>query len=66
MGEWTSVDERLPLNIQSCIVYRKGLSVCNMYWDSRECCWFQDGYGFESDEKYTDITHWMPLPEPPK
>ena len=57
--EWISVDERLPDgNGRFLTVDRKGdMMVC--YWEKR--------FGwFASVCNKNAITHWMPLPEPPK
>jgi hypothetical protein len=67
MSKWISCKERMPHDLESCIVVREGLcQPCNMYWDSIRDYWRPDGYGFESKELFVDITHWQPLPEPPK
>ena len=69
--EWISVIERLPekdgnSNIM-CIVFDtyNGI-VCRPYNEYHKC-WDDE----DMDDYYTDavggkITHWMPLPEPPK
>lgn len=57
---WTPVTERLPNRQQSVLVRLSagGTQVGWIMWD----IWAWNGY------KYTDavVTHWMPLPEPPK
>jgi len=64
MSEWISVEERLPADMQTCLVARIG-KVANMYWDEDDQCFRPDGFGFETDETFDDVTHWMPLPPPP-
>ena len=68
MNKWISIKNKLPDNEEIFLVYRGeakdpeielGLWNKNKkkfeYYDS-EC------YGYKID----DVTHWMPLPEPPK
>ena len=55
--EWISVDDRLPDKSMRCLVYTK----------RGGCCGYDITYynqGFYSE--YSEVTHWMPLPEPPK
>ena len=62
--EWIPVDERLPEEKVDCIVHYKH-AYCNNdgYWAIGFC--FYDGEKFRIDLAYK-VTHWMPLPEPPK
>ena len=62
--EWISVDDRLPEEKVNCIVHYKH-AYCNNdgYWAIGFC--FYDGEKFQFDQAYK-VTHWMPLPEPPK
>lgn len=58
-SKWIPVTERLPEETTDVLTYRKGgilvESLCNGIWgdDDEEFVLFQ-------------VTHWMPLPEPPK
>ena len=62
--EWISVDERLPEEKVNCIVYYKHAYCDNDdYWAIGIC--FYDGDKFKMDWSYK-VTHWMPLPKPPK
>ena len=64
MQEWISVDEMLPEEKVNCIVYYKHAYCDNDdYWAIGIC--FYDGEKFKMDWSYK-VTHWMPLPEPPK
>lgn len=63
--EWISVDERLPeeredvailIRLDGCIYYRVG------WWRGENVEWMQAGLGLIEGT----VTHWMPLPEPPK
>ena len=62
--EWISVKERLPQEKVNCIVHYKHAYCDNDdYWAIGMC--FYDGEKFQFDPAYK-VTHWMPLPEPPK
>ena len=62
--EWISVDDRLPEEKVNCIVHYKHAYCDNDgYWAIGFC--FYDGEKFQFDPAYK-VTHWMPLPTPPK
>ena len=62
--EWISVKERLPQEKVDCIVHYKHAYCDNDdYWAIGIC--FYDGEKFQFDQAYK-VTHWMPLPQPPK
>ena len=62
--EWISVKERLPQEKVNCIVHYKHAYCDNDdYWAIGMC--FYDGEKFQFDPAYK-VTHWMPLPKPPK
>ena len=62
--EWISVDDRLPEEKVNCIVHYKHAYCDNDgYWTIGIC--FYDGEKFQMHWAYK-VTHWMPLPEPPK
>ena len=62
--EWIPVDERLPEEKANCIVHYKHAYCDNDdYWEIGIC--FYDGEKFQMDLSYK-VTHWMPLPKPPK
>ena len=64
MAEWISVDDRLPEEKVNCIVHYKHAYCDNDdYWEIGIC--FYDGEKFQMDLSYK-VTHWMPLPKPPK
>lgn len=61
---WIPVTERLPEEKVNCIVHYKHAYCDNDdYWAIGIC--FYDGEKFQIDWAYK-VTHWMPLPEPPK
>ena len=63
---WIPVTERLPEHLTSVIVHRKdgGIFIWE-YFDTSPTdeCWIDDSMNVYS---FYDVTHWMPLPEPPK
>lgn len=63
---WISVEDRLPENLTSVIVHRKdgGVFIWE-YFDTSPTdeCWVDDNMNVYS---FYDVTHWQPLPEPPK
>ena len=62
--EWISVEERLPEEKVNCLVHYKHAYCDNDgYWVIGLT--FYDGNKFVIGKEYK-ITHWMPLPEPPK
>ena len=62
--EWISVDDRSPEEKVNCIVHYKHAYCDNDdYWAIGIC--FYDGEKFQRHLAYK-VTHWMPLPEPPK
>ena len=62
--EWIPAKERLPKEKVNCIVHYKHAYCDNDdYWAIGMC--FYDGEKFQFDPAYK-VTHWMPLPVPPK
>ena len=62
--EWISVNDRLPEEKVNCIVHYKHAYCDNDdYWAIGTC--FYDGEKFQIGLAYK-VTHWMPLPQPPK
>ena len=62
--EWIPVKERLPQEKVNCIVHYKHAYCDNDdYWAIGMC--FYDGEKFQLDPAYK-VTHWMPMPQPPK
>lgn len=60
MSEWISVEEEMPDDGVWVIGYVDGDMAETVSWNERNEM-FENG--FEWIEK---VTHWMPLPEPPK
>lgn len=64
--EWISVEERLPETTCECLAVGKSGCIFLLCYSSRYMAFnATDGDG-EDRWKVNDITHWMPLPEPPK
>ena len=62
--EWIPVEERLPEEKVNCIIYYRHAYCDNDdYWAIGMC--FYDGEKFQLNPAYK-VTHWMPLPNPPK
>ena len=55
--EWISVKDRLPDKPMKCLVYTKR-GECGGY----EITYYNQGFNLQ----YSNVTHWMPLPQPPK
>lgn len=82
MGEWISVNERLPNNNQRVLATNNNeIELCFYRGDNKRVNQYNDWYigwfagdsgGTFSSEPYSydkyisNVTHWMPLPEPPK
>ena len=59
MSEWISIDDRLPEKDEGVIIYpMDGMVGHADYFFNAFSTW---GYG-----EVNGVTHWMPLPEPPK
>lgn len=59
--KWISVEDRLPEEGETVLCYYESdlMGVCTRLHEI-----WEDSYGYwESDDA---ITHWMPMPEPPK
>ena len=62
--EWISVDDRLPEHGDVVLCFMKFGEQRILQWDNVSSLWL--GYGHGDDWQKADVTHWMPLPEPPK
>ncbi len=62
MAEWISVKERLPEEFENVLVAnRRG-----KHYDIDKAWWSGSGFSRCAKGSYRNVTHWMPLPEPPK
>lgn len=62
---WISVEERLPKEFVSVLVYmpeERPLPTVHEGFLAREGVWYANHF----DREPMEITHWMPLPEPPE
>lgn len=59
MSEWISVEERLPDEQVKVICYFSEKSKV-------ETSWHVISLGFMFEGIFGKVSHWMPLPEPPK
>lgn len=64
---WISVNDRLPEEGKECIVFTKALTpvVSNLHPHSITVDEIDDG-DWLLNSSWTVVTHWQPLPEPPK
>lgn len=63
--EWISVSDRLPSESGEYIVHVKNLTGRIKYFNPVFVASFYCGWNFQAWEDNV-VTHWMPLPEPPK
>lgn len=57
--EWISVEDKLPNEFMSVLVVGMDIRSCALYRDKK----FYTDFPLPTNE---EITHWMPLPTPPK
>ena len=65
IGEWVSVEDKLPDKCGNYLVYfgkGDGIKMKTAFWLTGKRIW----KGAEAYSTLNGITHWMPLPEPPK
>jgi len=73
MSEWISVSKRLPPAWTDVLVYCKNRSIGSFeegeeYVAVDRFCIWQDEHppSFRTTRFFGEVTHWMPLPAPPK
>lgn len=59
---WISVDERLPDEDANVLVYFEDRTIMTAHFLGCNIGWVPDNTGMSLGK----VTHWMPLPEPPK
>lgn len=65
MDKWISVEDRLPEEKINCIVcYKHTYCDDDGYYAINVD--FYDGQKFNIFDRVYKVTHWMPLPEPPR
>ena len=62
--EWISVTERLPEKGEEVLVFDTRENWTGFAWLRPDETWTALGFDFPFD--LGEVTHWMPLPEPPK
>ena len=60
MSEWISVKDRLPSPVDSVLIVTRSGGVGEGFHEKGKWWWITE------DEVYVEVTHWMPLPEPPR
>lgn len=61
--EWISVEDKLPEDMKAVVTYssnKHGRRIQLAWWNSYWHTWLSN------TKSVRHITHWMPLPEPPK
>ena len=59
MSKWISVKDRMPETYDDVLILDAFNNMFTGYYEHQE---WHDNYGCAAD----DVTHWMPLPEPPE
>ena len=62
--EWISVRDRLPENDTRVLAYCKDHCIHDMKWSWVDNAWYDKGSASVYLEDF--VTHWLPMPEPPK
>ena len=62
--EWISVKDRLPEHGEICLVYSTYEQTDIRQFDSVEMMWV--GENLYDNFRMSQVTHWLPLPQPPK
>ena len=62
--EWISANDRLPEHGGVVLCFMKFGEQRILQWDEVSSWWI--GYGHGDDWQKTDVTHWQPMPQPPK
>lgn len=65
MAEWISVKKQKP-NGNNAIVTTSDGVVGEAFRVGAEYYWMEDLWSWDRASPIYDITHWMPLPEPPE
>ncbi len=64
--QWISVKDRLPENISDVLILSKEKESCVGYYRSSDNDWNMYNPCCSFHMELHGVTHWMPLPEPPK
>ena len=70
MSEWISVKDKLPEDREKVLIFRKLDKEMHIArFNYKYACWFPADSDFNGSCGYynfSTVTHWQPLPEPPK
>ena len=61
MADWISIKEKLPQNCVEVLVYDTDCGICLGWYDESI-----EDFSAEFISPLDAVTHWQPLPEPPK
>lgn len=67
--EWISVIHKLPKNRQDVIIYdeqSEEIATCQFRCSEDGIEWSEPYYGQDVSFPFAHVSHWMPIPEPPK
>lgn len=62
---WIKCSERMPEKTDDFIVVSDGIVMSGISY-SRRKGFYISALEYDEDEKIDDVTHWQPLPEPPR
>ena len=65
MSEWVSVNERKPESYADVLAYVCGGGVTLAWYSASADLWCATAYSANGRVKKGEVTHWMPLPDPP-
>jgi len=67
MNEWISVEDKMPDVDEPVLIYYEGLYVgCASHWKAKSHFYWNFNCDCYSGSGPQCVTHWMPLPKPPK
>jgi len=62
---WISVEDKLPIESRRYLCYVSEINDLGISYFQWNCC-YNEKHGFTDNVHSMHVTHWMPLPEPPK
>lgn len=65
MAEWIDVNERLPENHKSVLIFDSDKDMLVGFYSEELNMWHSEFSNFVYDGE-SKVTHWTPLPKPPK
>jgi len=66
MSEWISVEERLPSENHDTLIVAVVNEIGEYFIDTDAFYIDEQYFRFWGQSETSNVTHWMPLPEPPK